>query len=170
MRRAQAGRRSRYRRPGARGSAPCQPALRRPDRRTGSARGVLPEAGRYAEEILRGLALLPLLGRCAPCEADQTDRVQAHAAFCPAGWSWRSRSSSVRLRSTARPRRLESTPMIVPTAVSRKTGATASWISRVTSMTFSGFTTGALPACCRASHHRFPQLVLEMVDVVERDL
>src|SRR5256885_11790196 len=60
--------------------------------------------------------------------------------------------------------------MIVPTAVSRKTGATASWMSRVTSMTFSGFTTGALPACCRASHHRFPQLVLEMVDVVERDL
>jgi len=29
---------------------------------------------------------------------------------------------------------------------------------------------GALPTRRRASHHRFPKLVLEMVDVVERDL
>jgi len=69
-----------------------------------------------------------------------------------------------------RPRRMESTPMIVPTAVSRKTGATASWISRVTSMTFSGFTTEPFLPAAALHYHRFPQLVLEMVDVVEARL
>src|SRR2546430_8037204 len=60
--------------------------------------------------------------------------------------------------------------MIVPTAVSRKTGATASWISRVTSMTLSAFMREPSLACGRALYHGFAQLVLEMVDVVEGDL
>src|SRR5204863_4173396 len=60
--------------------------------------------------------------------------------------------------------------MIVPTAVSRKTGATASWISRVTSMTLSAFMREPSLACGRALYHGLAQLVLEMVDVVEGDL
>src|SRR5438105_12039324 len=63
--------------------------------------------------------------------------------------------------------------MIVPTAVSRNTGATASWMSRVTSMTFSGFirSFSCPPPCLTPSlHHCLAQLVLEMVDVVEGDL
>src|SRR5215472_10686539 len=82
----------------------------------------------------------------------------SRTCFCPSGASWRSRSSSVRLRSTARPRRVDSTPMIVPTAVSRNTGAIASWMSRAMSVTWSTL------------HHRLAQRVLEVVDVVERDL
>src|SRR5207247_4642775 len=75
------GRRTRYRRPGGRGSPPRQSAVRHPDRRGGGARGVLPEAGRHAEEVLAGLALLPLLGGHAASEIDPVDRDQAHAPF-----------------------------------------------------------------------------------------
>src|SRR5882672_6466876 len=53
---------------------------------------------------------------------------------------------------------------MVPTAVSRNTGAIASWISRATSMTLSGFTSASLLVL----HHRLAQRVLEVVDVVER--
>src|SRR5688572_28827210 len=44
-------------------------------------------------------------------------------------------SSSTRRRSIARPRRPARALMIVPIAVSRNTGATASWITRVMSKT-----------------------------------
>src|SRR5262249_28055286 len=66
-----------------------------------------------------------------------------------------------RLRSTARPSRVVSTPMIVPTAVSRNTGAIASWISRAMSVTLS--------TVRLALYHGFAQRVLEMMDVIERD-
>jgi hypothetical protein len=51
-------------------------------------------------------------------------------------------SSSLRRRSTARPRRPMRALMIAPMAVSRKTGATASWIARVMSKTCASRTTG----------------------------
>src|SRR3954466_1199484 len=72
-------------------------------------------------------------------------------------------SSRTRMRSTTRPSRFDSTPSSVPTAVSRNTGATASEIRCEMSGCWEN-------TAADRSDHRLAQAVLQMVNMVERDL
>src|SRR5262245_21488472 len=71
-----------------------------------------------------------------------SNATSACASSIMAGSSFGMAAASTRRRSTERPRRATSTPMIVPTDVSRNTGAIASWMTCAISAT--GAMTGML--------------------------